>query len=179
MIAANYILFALGILGATDILLYHSISHGIRSHADSRWELITHALRGPTYAALFLLVPNFQLHGLWAALLLGLLLIDVSISIADFALERRSRANLGGLPSGEYVLHMIMAMLFGAFVATTLPHALHGLTQTTALVSPPIVVPTLLRIALAIFAAGVFYSGLCDLLAARRLRAQRRLLNLR
>src|SRR5687767_12477753 len=115
MIAANYLLLALGILGAIDILLYHSVSHGIRTHTESRWELITHAMRGPTYAILFLIVPNFELRGAFAIALALLLLIDIGISIADFWLERQSRAALGGLPSGEYVLHMMMAMVFGAF----------------------------------------------------------------
>jgi hypothetical protein len=35
---------------------------------------------------------------------------------SDFMLERHSRESFGGLPSGEYVLHIILAMLFGALV---------------------------------------------------------------
>src|SRR5687768_1062140 len=116
MMTANYLLLTLGLLGGIDILLYHSISHGIRTHNESRWELLTHAMRGPTYAILFLVVPNFETHGVWAVLLAALLAFDVGISVTDFWLERKSREALGGLPSGEYVLHMIMAMLFGAIV---------------------------------------------------------------
>ena len=63
MTVPSVLLFLLGVLGATDILLYHSISHGIPDHHDSRAELFTHFLRGPTYAALFLLVPNFAFRG--------------------------------------------------------------------------------------------------------------------
>ena len=123
-----------GILGATDILLYHSISHGIRSHAESRGELVTHSMRGPTYAALFLVIPNFETRGAWAIAVALLLIVDVGISVADFALERKSRANLGGLPSGEYVLHMIMAMLFGAFVTLLAPYLFNCARLDTALV---------------------------------------------
>ena len=169
MMIANYLLLALGILGGIDILLYHSISHGIRTHAESRCELITHAMRGPTYAILFLVVPNFETHGVWALLLVLLLVVDVGISIADFWLERRSRAKLGGLPSGEYVLHMIMAMLFGAFVMAAGPTLLEWMTLPSALTPSDAVASTWVRLILAIFAVCVFWSGLMDLRAALRI----------
>ena len=88
MIVATYILILLGILGATDILLYHSISHGIRSHYDSRFELLVHSLRGPIYATLFIAVPNFTMQGIFFWLLIGLLVFDVGVSIVDFVIER-------------------------------------------------------------------------------------------
>src|SRR5262245_6699551 len=101
-----YLLCLLGVLGGVDIAIFHSVAHGIRSHPDSALELVTHSLRGPTYAALFLLVPNFALLGLFAWILPALFVLDVAISIWDFSLEQESRRFLGGLPAGEYVLHM-------------------------------------------------------------------------
>ncbi|HUS34747.1 MAG TPA: hypothetical protein VM680_05280 [Verrucomicrobiae bacterium] len=166
MLIANYLLLALGVMGGIDILLYHSISHGIRTHAESRWELVTHAMRGPTYTILFLVVPNFETRGVWALLMALLLIFDVGISVADFWLERRSRAELGGLPSGEYVLHMIMAMLFGAFVMAASPSLLEWMAQPTALVATGAHAASGLRMILAIFAAGVLWSGAMDLRAA-------------
>mgnify|MGYP003636636055 CR=1 FL=1 len=77
---------------------------------------MVHSLRGPTYAALFLVIPNLVLQGFYFWCLLALFVFDVVISIVDFALERESRRLLGGLPSGEYVLHIIIAMLFGGLV---------------------------------------------------------------
>ena len=118
MAVPTYLLFALGLLGATDIAIYHSVSHGIRDHPDSRHELIVHSLRGPTYAALVLLIPNVAMQGVFFWLLMGLFALDVVISLVDFALERHSREFLGGLPSGEYVLHTIIAMVFGALVTS-------------------------------------------------------------
>src|SRR5713226_8228307 len=105
MVIATYLLFVLGCLGAADIVLYHSVAHGIRSHPDSQRELVTHSLRGPTYAALFLLIPNFAMQGAYSGLLASLLVVDIAISVWDFALERASRQFFGGLPTGEYVLH--------------------------------------------------------------------------
>lgn len=169
MECASLLLFALGILGALDIALYHSISHGIRQHHDSRAELLVHSLRGPTYAALFLAVPNLELRGAWFFALLALYGADVAISIVDFAIERRSRERLGGLPSGEYVLHIFIAMVFGALVASTLFEGWAWAAEPSAILYRPAEIPGALRGILAVMAVGVFASGLQDLLAARRL----------
>jgi hypothetical protein len=168
--APVYLLFVLGLLGAADIALYHTVSHGIRHHPDSRAELVTHALRGPTYAALFLLLPNFVLAGWWFLAIPGLFLIDLSISIADFYLEGESRRRLGGLPAGEYVLHIVLAMLFGALVASVLYEAGHWLWESSAVRYEPAAVPALLRLALAVMAVLVLISGLQDARAALRSR---------
>jgi len=165
----TYILFLLGCLGAADIALYHSVAHGIRSHADSMGELVTHSLRGPTYAALFLLIPNFELHGLFAWGLMALFVFDVGISIWDFSLERGSRRFLGGLPSGEYVLHMLMAIIFGALVASILCLKHNWFNAPTRLVWTPTAAPVILRLTLSIMALGVLGSGIQDALAALRL----------
>ena len=166
----TYILFLLGCLGAADIALFHSVAHGIRSHPDSVAELVTHSLRGPTYATLFLFIPNFEMHGLFAWCLMALLAFDVGISIWDFSLEQGSRRLLGGLPSGEYVLHMVMAIVFGALVATIACFGQHWFAAHTRLVYRPAAVPTVLRFALAIMAVAVFVSGIQDAAAALRLR---------
>ena len=130
---ATYLIFVLGVMGALDIAFFHSISHGIRSHPDSFAELITHSLRGPTYAALFVLIPNFQMHGIFAGGLLLLFLFDVGISICDFWLEQESRRFFGGLPSGEYVLHILISMVFGAFVLSAVVPITQWIDQPTKL----------------------------------------------
>jgi hypothetical protein len=163
------ILFVLGCLGGADILLFHSVAHGIRSHPDSAKELITHSLRGPTYAALFVLIPNFQLRGWFAWGLLALFVFDVGISIADFALEQNSRRVLGGLPGGEYVLHMLMAMVFGALVTTVIHESAGTLLAPTRLLYAPAAVPAVLRMTLLVMAVLVLVSGVQDAIAAYRL----------
>lgn len=165
----TYILFVLGIFGGTDILLYHSISHGIRFHQDSRAELIVHSLRGPTYAALFLLVPNFAIHGGFFWMLIAIFALDLAISLADFALEGESRKFFGGLPTGEYVLHTVLAMLFGALVTSVFYGAGDWAGEPTSLMYDPADVPVWLRGLLAIMAVLVFCSGAMDAQAAWRL----------
>jgi hypothetical protein len=170
MEVGTYILFVLGSLGATDILFYHSIAHGIRHHVDSRSELIVHSLRGPTYALLFVLIPNVAVHGAFFWLLIGLFAVDVTISILDFSLERRSRAFLGGLPTGEYILHIVLAMLFGALVTSVLYAAGQWRTLPSEVLYAPAEVPFALRIVMTfVMAPLVLMSGIQDLLAVRRL----------
>src|SRR5690349_10361499 len=155
----TYILFLLGCLGAMDIALFHSVAHGIRSHTGSVGELITHSLRGPTYATLFLLVPNFELHGLFAWGLMALFVFDLGISIWDFSLEQDSRRLLGGLPSGEYVLHMLMAIIFGALVTSILCLEHNWFSAPTDLVWTITGAPVVLRLTLSIMALAVLGSG--------------------
>lgn len=169
MEVATYILFILGCLGGTDILLYHSVSHGIRSHHDSRFELVVHSLRGPTYAALFILVPNFAVHGAFFWLLIGIFAFDVCISLCDFMIEGASRKFFGGLPSGEYVLHVIMAMLFGALVTSVFYGVGDWAGIPTDLAYEPAAVPSWVRAIMAFMAFAVFWSGAMDLVAALKL----------
>jgi hypothetical protein len=172
MVAATYILFVLGCLGAIDIAIYHTFAHGIRSHPDSRRELLVHSLRGPTYATLFLVIPNLGLHGLFFWFLIGLFVADVAISIADFALERDSRSYFGGLPSGEYILHILIAMFFGALVTAVFFEAIAWASLPTSLTYDPAPVHILLRLVMAVMAVVVLVSGVQDLVAAQRLRGQ-------
>jgi hypothetical protein len=116
MLIPTWLLLVLGVLGATDIWLFHTRAYHLHDHGPARAELVTHALRGPTYALLFSMVPNATFAGAWLWALLALIAFDLAISIADFWLEPASRRALGGLPRGEYLLHVLLAMVFGALV---------------------------------------------------------------
>jgi hypothetical protein len=169
MIIPTYILLAMGFLGAADIVLYHTKAHALRQRRESRAELVTHALRGPTYAALFLLVPNYSFHGGFVTALLALLVFDVGISLADFWLEPQSRASVGGLPRGEYILHTVLAMLFGGLVATVIAETGVSSSDPSALVWKDDGAPMPIRAALALMAPVVLASGILDFLAVLRL----------
>lgn len=169
MEAATWILFALGCLGAADIAIFHSVAHGIRTHPDSTMELVTHSLRGPTYAALFVLIPNCVMEGMYAWLLLGLFVFDFAISIWDFSLEARSRRFLGGLPNGEYVLHIVIAMLFGALATLVSSNLNKWIQAPTRLAYEPVQVPWQLRGIMMAMALLVLYSGVQDAIAAVKL----------
>jgi hypothetical protein len=174
METATYLLFLLGILGAVDIAIFHSIAHGIRSRPDSVMELFTHSLRGPTYATLFVIIPNFRMQGAFAWVLIAIFVIDLGISIWDFWLEQGSRRFLGGLPSGEYVLHTISAMLFGALVTSVMFEIGTLLKGNTGFVYSPANVPWLLRAVMLIMAALVLVSGMQEAFAALRLKGAKK-----
>lgn len=165
------LLFTMGVLGATDIVLFHVRAHALRSRVESRAELVTHFLRGPTYATLFAVVPNVDPRGGWYVALLGLLTIDALISVADFWLEPDSRRSAGGLPRGEYLLHVVLAALFGALVFAVLQDAPARLAEATSARWVPLDegAPPLLRLVLLAMAPIVLWTGLLDLAAVRRL----------
>ncbi len=168
MVEASYLLVAIGFLGAFDIWRFHTREHDLRSLRSARVELISHSLRGPTYAILFLAVPNLAMHGAWFVSLLALLAFDVVISIFDFAVERKSRAPVGGLPTGEYLIHSIIAILFGAFCAFVWVGGRAWLDEPTALTLEP-AVSDRTRALLAVMAVGVLVSGVLDAIAVVRL----------
>ena len=168
MISASYLLIAIGFLGAYDVWRYHTVEHALHSLPSARWELVSHALRGPTYAVLFLAVPNLQLRGAWFGALLGLLAIDLAISAFDFSVEKASRAPVGGLPTGEYLLHSAIAILFGALCAVVWIEGRAWLDEPTSLtIGSDLAWPA--RALLAIMSVGVFLSGALDALAVLRL----------
>lgn len=163
----------MGVLGALDIALFHMWKHRLRSRRESRAELVTHFLRGPTYAALFVAVPNLRMEGAWFAGLLAVLAFDVAISIADFWLEPASRASAGGLPRGEYVLHALLAMLYGALVVEVFRAPGGGLAAPTTIAWIETGPPLLVRVALAVMAPIALASAILDLAAVVRWRAAR------
>ncbi|MCA8969228.1 MAG: hypothetical protein KDC95_05570 [Planctomycetes bacterium] len=169
MASATYLLLLVGVLGALDIAVYHTRAHDLRRQPSAWHELITHSLRGPTYAILFVVVPNFAAHGAWFVVMLALFVFDIAISLWDFAVERKSRMPMGGLPTGEYVLHSIIAMLFGAFVACYCIAGWPWLELETAWVRQP-AVPTTVQALLAVMSIGVLWSGIADARAVVRLR---------
>jgi hypothetical protein len=172
MPVSSWLLFALGLLGAADIAVFHVRAHALRRHPPARGELVTHFLRGPTYALLFAVVPNVACDGAWFWALMALLAFDLLISIADFWLEPASRRALGGLPRGEYLLHVLMAMLFGALVSAVVVESEGGWRRPTALAWSDHGAPALLRLALAVMSPLVLATGLLDLAAVRRLSRQ-------
>lgn len=75
---------------------------------------------------------------------------------------------MGGLPTGEYVLHSIIAMLFGGFVACYCIGGWERLERDTAWVYEPNV-SWGVQALLALMAVGVLASGVADAAAAAKL----------
>ena len=164
MIAALYLFFVQGVLGAFDTIYYHEwrarLTGGVPGTTP---ELRLHALRDFIYAVLFATLPFFRYRGQYAWWLAALLLAEITITLRDFVVEQKVRQPLGGVYSGERVTHAIMGILFGAALANLVPELLHDQDLETALV--PWDSPSPLRYVMLVMAGGVFLSGVRDLSA--------------
>ncbi len=116
MIIASALLFTIGIVGAADILIFHTLKGQLVQRAECRREAVLHVLRGYIYAVQFVIIPGFRLTGAWFWALAALFVIDITIAIADVREEPRSRAAQGGLSSAEYLMHIALSVLVGAML---------------------------------------------------------------
>ncbi|MEQ8763711.1 MAG: hypothetical protein RL885_07285 [Planctomycetota bacterium] len=169
MTVSIWLLAGIGVLGAIDIVAYHTLAHAIRRHPECRREVLIHAARGPGFMILFGLLPNLAWEGAWFWALIAVLAAELPISLVDFLIEKRSRSHLGGLPTGEYILHSAIAVLYGALIACVFFEGAHWASSPTGLRWEPAAVPLALRVLLGLMAAGALVACAQDLLAARRL----------
>jgi len=111
-------------VAALDGVHYHFNRFRLWAHADSRLEHGLHTVRAflmpPLIAALFL--PGRA----WLFTSIALVVLDEVAAALDVAVEWKSRRRHGGLPQGEYVVHLVattfhVAAVALAFVAKALP----------------------------------------------------------
>jgi hypothetical protein len=107
-------------LGALDGLYLHLWRYRLHarpaSRAEHRLHTLTAALFLATLPALFLWETGGWL--LWAGV--ALFALELVVSLFDMGIERRSRADLGGLSTLEYILHVVVTSARGAAVALAL-----------------------------------------------------------
>ncbi len=167
MSTALWLLACLGVLGAFDTLYYHEWRARLPAwSASSGIELRLHAWRDFLYAILFGTLPWLAWHGAWVLLLAALVVAEITITLADFIVEDRVRAPLGGVFPGERATHGIMAIVYGAMLGHLVPVLTLWWRKPTEVLVSPAPVPAELRLALAVMAAGVLLSGLRDMACA-------------
>jgi hypothetical protein len=167
---ALWLLALQGVIGAFDTLYYHEWRARLPARSSiAAPELKLHAARDFLYAVLFGTLPWVAWHGVWATVLVAILVAEIVLTMADFVTERAVRQSLGDVYAGERVTHAVMGILYGAMIAVLLPALSTWWQQPTALRLAPADVPTALRWALVVMAVGVFVSGARDLYAAARL----------
>lgn len=128
------ILAAVGTIGAIDVLYYHLYRFRLYSQPGCVAEEVTHLLRNAIFIAILLVCMQPATQP-WSRIMFVLLAADLGNSVIDVLLERRSRAELGGLPSGEYLVHILSTFGTGVAVAS----------YTMALGSPAPVLDGLLK----------------------------------
>ena len=111
------LLVAAGTLGAVDVFYYHLYRFRLFRKTECVAEEITHLIRHAVFLALLLLLSSGSSSHAMDLTVLGLFVLDIANSAVDVLLERRSRATLGGLPSGEYLIHTLSSFGMGVAVA--------------------------------------------------------------
>ncbi|MDB4944437.1 MAG: hypothetical protein JWP97_3971 [Labilithrix sp.] len=152
MLTASVLLLFLGLLGAFDVAWFHHRQAALTSREECRAEAVVHVVRGVVYAAQFALVPNVRFAGRWALVLFGLFAVDAAVAAADVLLEPSSRKKQGGLPPGEYFMHVVLSVLAGALLHAALGTAWRDAHEPTSLAWSA-QAPDLLRAALAVMSA--------------------------
>jgi len=166
MNAVFAILAVQALLGGFDNLWHHELHARLPQRASARRELSLHAAREAIYGVVFLGLAWTQWHGALAYAMAVLLMIEVGITLADFLEEDRSRK----LPPFERVLHTVLAVTYGVFLATLAPHLAAWAAAPTGLVWTP---HGAVSWVFSACGAGVFAWSLRNALAVRALgRAQ-------
>ena len=162
MITALEILLVLGALGALDTFYYHEWKLRLPETPTARRELRLHASRDFAYAVVFGSLAWSTWNGVLIWPFAGILLFEIVVTLTDFIEEDRTRK----LPAGERVMHAIMGIAYGVFLTLLFPYTVawgrlgSGFGQADY---------GLLSWVLTFFAAGVFTSGIRDLMATRKL----------
>ena len=155
-----------GALGAFDTAYYHEYkARLVAAGPRARPELWLHALRDFVYALLFATLPWVTWCGAWATVLATLLACEIAVTMADFAVEGRTRGPQG-LAAGERVTHGLMAVVYGAMLGRLAPYVAHWRDSPTSFQMLEEPIPHGLELVLLAFAVGVFGSGLRDAYAA-------------
>ena len=96
------------VLGAVDGVFLHLWRYRLYARSASRREHLYHTIAAVVFAATLPAVFLWETGGL--LLWTGVMLVgaDLVVSLVDMLAESSSRADLGGLSRGEYVLHMVI-----------------------------------------------------------------------
>ena len=153
------LLIVQGCLGGFDTLWYHERKLRLPYDPTARRELILHASRDFIYVVIFAALAWTSWSGLWAGILAALLLMEIVITLKDFLEEDRTRK----VPAGERVMHALMGLVYGAFLACLTPVLLTWMRQPTGFSAENY---GWLSGLLTLMAVGVLASGIRDLAAA-------------
>lgn len=148
-------------MGAFDTIYHHEGTERLAWRASQRTELMLHGVRNLLYAILFMALGWTEPHGSWAIALIGLLFVELIITLWDFVEEDRSRH----LPASERVTHTLLTLNYGVILAMLVPLLLDWAKKPSALPSAD---HGWLSWACLVGAVGVIVCGLRDIAASQR-----------
>ena len=165
-----WLLLVQGVIGAFDTLWFHEYRARLVAVPSARRELWIHGARSMIYGVLFGTLPWVAWRGALAWALAALIAAEIALTIADFIVEDRARAPLGGVFAGERATHTVMAIIYGAMLAHLVPVMFRWWLVPTAFAPAGPYLPQWAGWAFIAMAAGVVASGARDLYAAAGLR---------
>lgn len=113
------LLCSFAVLGVYDGFYLHIYKYRLYEHKESKGEHLTHTVRGILFP-LILYCCYLTSSPAWFFAGLGILALDVIVTIVDAYIEKDSRAFMGGLPRWEYVIHLLVNGFHFASIAVFL-----------------------------------------------------------
>jgi hypothetical protein len=164
------IMIVQGLLGAFDTLYYHEIVCRFPVYGPKvGGELRLHATRDFVYGTLFLTLPFVTWQGWLSLILVFLIGFEIAITIWDFNTEAVEREAIGGVANSERGLHLIMAVIYGVFLARLAPEVWQWFYLPTGFGFQKSVANWQVYVCLT-FGIGVIMSGVRDLGASFGMR---------
>ena len=150
------------VMGVFDTFYHHELTERLAWRPSQRYELQLHALRNMLYAFLFLVLGWLEVHGIFAVLIIAVLVAEIVITLMDFVEEDMSRK----LPASERINHTLLAINYGAILVLLLPVLISWAMLPTGL---ELAYTGLLSIVAAASAVGAALCGVRDFFASKRL----------
>ncbi|WP_338664819.1 DUF4166 domain-containing protein [Pararoseomonas sp. SCSIO 73927] len=161
--AALAVLGIQGVLGAYDNIRNHEFREGLPHRSSQGSELVLHAAREGFYLVLFPTMAWLEWRG-WCAWLLGaVILAEIGVTCRDFVEEDRTRR----LSANERVLHTVLTLNYGAFLALFLPELVQWSVAPAGLAFVDRGIWSWL---MTVYALGVLVFGIRELRAGLRMR---------
>jgi hypothetical protein len=115
--ASAILLLVFSNLSIFDGLYYHLWKFKLQERVDSRLEHVTHTVRALLFIPMMALIylVGAQGRALWFTAFI--VLLDLLVEVIDVLNEKRSRQDIGGLSSGEYLLHVVLTTLRASALA--------------------------------------------------------------
>ncbi len=155
------------LLGAFDTIFHHELTERLAWRQSQRHEVRLHGVRNLFYAVLFFGLAFFTVGGVAAWIVIGILVMELVITLVDFVEEDRTRK----LPASERITHTLLALNYGAILVFLMP-VLWAWTHQPTGIGIELRGGWSVLMVLAALGVGVF--GVRDLIAADRLKRLRR-----
>jgi hypothetical protein len=111
MLISSGLLLVFAILSVFDGAYFHLWKFRLQERDDSKFEHLTHTARALLFIPTLILIYTFGAKGIWAWVAVVVLGLDLVVETFDVLNEKSSRETIGGLPSNEYLLHIMLTTI--------------------------------------------------------------------